>query len=79
MLDRQRRQKKKGTFAAKLDATNARIDGLPPSEDGPETSRRRGYDSDDRPVKFPRKSMSSSIILETADPISGFQSVDIGK
>lgn len=79
LLDRQRRQKKKGNFAAKLDGLNARIDGQPPAEEQTPDGKRRSSLEDDRPVKFPRKSMpNSSIILETSEPMSGYQSVDIG-
>ena len=76
MLDRQRRQKKKGTFAAKLDALNARIDGQP-GDDNSETRKIKiAYDIDERLKKFSKKSS----VLEPGDigTISGLQSVDIG-
>lgn len=76
MLDRQRRQKKKGGFATKLDVLNARIDGQAPAEELTPDGKRRSGVEDDRPVKFPRKSMPSS--LETSEPMSGYHTVDIG-
>lgn len=79
MLDRQRRQKKKGTFASKLDIMNSKIDGQPYVDEAPDSSRKSksAYDVDDRLKKFPKKAISS-ILLETTEPNSGHTSVDIG-
>lgn len=77
MLDRQRRQKKRGSFAAKLDAINAKIDGMPGSDEILESKRSRAaYEMEERHRKFPRKMMGSGILLDTVDPNQ--TTVDIG-
>ena len=80
LLDRQRRQKKKGGYAAKLDFVNAKIDGAPSVDDGSDISSsakksRPSFDIDDRHKKFPRKTLNPGILFETSDP-SG--RVDLG-
>jgi hypothetical protein len=82
MLDRQRRQKKKGGFAAKCDAINAKIDGAPGTDESTVIESRKAPRPDttpdlydDRHKKLPKK--SSGILLETSEP-AGYPSVDLG-
>lgn len=78
MLDRQRRQKKKGSFASKLDAINAKIDGMPGSDEVLESKKSRiSYEMEERHRKFPRKMPGEGILLDTHDPNQA--SVEIGE